>query len=189
MSSAVATPLSVRIARSAVLAAAAVVLALTVRFPLLPAAPFLLYEPSDIPLLLGAFLLGPTWAAGIAATVAVVLAAVGGGGVVGGVSRFSGSAALGCTAAFVYRAWRDQRRAAWLAISIGTAAYVVVEVLLTLILGPLFFGSFEAAAEAIVPLVIPFNILKGGLNGAVALSSLALLNRMGWIPPTRNERR
>ena len=52
-------------ARAGLLAAAAVVLANALHVPLLPAAPYLLYEPSDVPLLFSAFLLGPAWTAGV----------------------------------------------------------------------------------------------------------------------------
>ena len=51
----------------AVLIALSVVLVWFVRFPIFPAAPYLEYDPADIPILIGTFAFGPL--AGIAITV------------------------------------------------------------------------------------------------------------------------
>lgn len=158
--------------RSAVLAAFAVGLALTVRVPLLPAAPFLLYEPSDVPLLIGALMLGPAWAAGIAVVVAAVLGLVGGGGIIGALSRLVGSMALGVTAGWAYRHFSQLRHRGAISVSLGIGAYVVSEVLMSLLLGPLFLGSFQTAAAMILPVVLPFNLIKGVVNGVASLAVL-----------------
>lgn len=154
---------------SAVLSAAAVALALLIRFPLLPGAPFLLYEPSDVPLLLGAFLLGPAWTAGIALVTALLLGIFGTGGLIGTLSRFAGSAALGVTTALVYRRVGDRSWGGWLAVLCGLAAYCLVEVIVTIVLGPLFFGSMSVAMATILPVVLPFNLLKGAINIVLAM--------------------
>lgn len=166
-----------RIARAGLLAASAVVAAQLLRFPILPAAPYLIYEPSDVPLLLAAFLLGPGWAAAAALCVALTLA--GGGGPVGMVSRFVGSAALGVTAALVYRRLPEGRGRVGLATGAGVLAYVLVEVLATPILGPLFFGISPAeAAQLILPIVLPFNVIKGCANGLLAIGVHQFLVRL-----------
>lgn len=158
-----------QITTSGVLSALAVVLAVTVRFPLLPAAPFLLYEPSDVPLLLGSFRLSPWWVAGMSGVVALVMALVGGGGVIGAVSRFVGSAALALTAAVVYRRLAGRTRSKLISVLMGVLVYTLAEVALTVILGPMFFGDMRLALAMILPVVVPFNLLKGAINGAAAL--------------------
>jgi len=153
----------------------AVVLAQSLRFPILPAAPFLLYEPSDVPLLLTGFLLGPGWAAGVAVCVAVTMSA-GGGGLIGAVSRLAGSAALGVTAAVVYRLLPERTYRVWLATATGVVAYVGIEVLITLALGPVFMGlTRELAVQMLLPVVLPFNLLKGSINGLVGIGVYRLL--------------
>jgi len=158
-----------QITTSGVLSGLAVVLALTVRFPLLPAAPFLIYEPSDVPLLLGAFRLSPFWVTGMSAVVALVMALVGSGGVIGAVSRFVGSAALALTAALVYRRIAAQRTGKLKSVILGILVYTLAEVAMTVILGPLFFGNMRVALAMILPVVVPFNLLKGTINGVAAL--------------------
>ena len=53
----------------AMLAALSIVLVYVVHFPIFPAAPFLEYDPADIPILIGTFAYGPV--AGIILTVVV----------------------------------------------------------------------------------------------------------------------
>lgn len=158
-----------QVATSGVLSALAVVLALVIRFPLLPAAPYLIYEPSDVPLLLGAFRLSPLWVTGISAVVAAVMGLTGGGGIIGMVSRFVGSAALALTAAVAYRRLSRNGRGKVMSVVAGVAVYTLAEVALTLLLGPLFFGDLHSAVAVILPVVVPFNLLKGAINGAAAL--------------------
>lgn len=49
---------TVRITFSAVLAAVSIVLVSFIHFPIFPAVPFLEYDPADISILMGSFLLG-----------------------------------------------------------------------------------------------------------------------------------
>ena len=56
----------------AMLAALSIVLVYVVHFPIFPAAPFLEYDPADIPILIGTFAYGPV--AGIILTVVPRLA-------------------------------------------------------------------------------------------------------------------
>jgi len=158
-----------RITTSGVLSALSVVLAIVVKFPLLPYAPFLIYEPSDVPLLLGAFRLSPLWVTGISAVVAVAMGLTGTGGPIGMISRFVGSAALALTASLVYRRLADYHRGKLVSVALGIVVYTVAEIALTVILGPLFFGDVHAALAMILPVVVPFNLLKGTINGVAAL--------------------
>ena len=52
---------TLRLATLGMLAALAVLLVALIHFPLIPAAPFLEYDPADVPILIGTFLYGP-WA-------------------------------------------------------------------------------------------------------------------------------
>jgi len=158
-----------RITTAGVLSALSVVLAIVVKFPLLPHAPFLLYEPSDVPLLLGAFRLSPLWVTGISAVVAVAMGLTGTGGIIGMISRFVGSAALALTAAVVYRRLADRQRGKLISVALGIVVYTLAEIVLTIILGPLFFGDVRMALAMILPVVVPFNLLKGTINGVAAL--------------------
>jgi riboflavin transporter FmnP len=101
--------------------------------------------------------------------VALAMALVGSGGAIGAVSRFVGSAALALTAAVVYRRLAGRARSKLISVLTGVLVYTLAEVALTVILGPLFFGDMRMALAMILPVVVPFNLLKGGINGAAAL--------------------
>lgn len=60
-----------KLATLGVLAACSVVLMLAVRIPF-PPAPFLEYDPADIPILIGTFLFGPIWGFGLTVVVSVL---------------------------------------------------------------------------------------------------------------------
>ena len=60
---------TLKLAKMAMLVAISIVLVLLIHFPLFPAAPFLEYDPADIPIFIGTFAFGP--AAGVLLTVLV----------------------------------------------------------------------------------------------------------------------
>ena len=63
---------TLRLATMGMLAALAVLLVAFVHFPLIPAAPFLEYDPADVPILIGTFLYGPWAGLGLAGVVCIV---------------------------------------------------------------------------------------------------------------------
>ena len=52
---------TVKLAKMGMLVAISIVLVYFIHFPLIPAVPFLEYDPADIPIMMGAFAFGP-WA-------------------------------------------------------------------------------------------------------------------------------
>ena len=62
---------TLRLATLGMLAALAVLLVALIHFPLIPAAPFLEYDPADVPILIGTFLYGPWAGLGLAESVLV----------------------------------------------------------------------------------------------------------------------
>ena len=56
----------------AMLTAISIVLVAFVHFPLLPAAPWMEYDPADIPIFIGTFLFGPAAGLGLTAVVAII---------------------------------------------------------------------------------------------------------------------
>ncbi|MDQ9708161.1 ECF transporter S component, partial [Acinetobacter baumannii] len=56
----------------AMLASLSFVLVLLINFPILPAVPFMKYDPADIPILIGSFLFGPIGGLILTAIVSVI---------------------------------------------------------------------------------------------------------------------
>ena len=153
----------------AMLAALAIVLVALIHFPLVPAAPFLEYDPADIPIFIGTFLFGP--AAGLALTAVVC--------VIQGVTVSAASGPIGiimhflATGTFVllegnlYRAHRT-RKAALLGLAAGTLAMTAVMCVCNLVFTPLFMGSpVGEVVKLLLPAIIPFNLAKAAINSVI----------------------
>lgn len=147
---------------ASLLAAIGLVLELYVHFPVLPQAPYLLYSPGDLPVIVAALLLGPAAGAACAfvkASLFVVL--TGQGGPWGALMHFVASGGMVIAIALL------NRRFGRLPLSLlgGVIARVALMVPMNLLVTPLYTGlPVSVVAGMIVPVVIPFNILHAGIN-------------------------
>jgi riboflavin transporter FmnP len=151
-----------------VLTALSLVLMYVIRFPIIPAAPYLKYEPADIPMLIGAFLFGPL--AGLAvtaveATIQTLLFAE--GGWVGLVMHIIATGTFVITAGLIYKKMHD-RKGAIVGLICGTIAMTLIMIPLNLVIQPNFYGvPIETVKSLLIPAIIPFNLIKAGLNSVV----------------------
>lgn len=150
-----------------VLSALAVVLGF-ISFPVFMAVPYLTYDFGDIPILLGAFAMGP----GAGFTITVITAVIMGmfqtsGGIVGVVMHILSSGSLAIVAALVYRRFHN-RRGALLGLIAGTVALVATMVAAWLSIVPAFwFIPLPKVVDMLLPIVVPFNLIKGALSGTI----------------------
>lgn len=151
----------------AMLTALSFVAVATLRVPVFA---FLKYEPKDVVIVLGGFLYGPAAAAVISALVSFLeMLTISDTGFIGFVMNFLSSAAFACTAALVYKK-KHTLSGAVLGLSAGVAAMTTVMLLWNFILTPLYMGTPRAdVAAMLLPVFLPFNLLKSVLNSAVAL--------------------
>ena len=148
------------------LAAVAIVLVAVIHLPILPAAPFLEYDPADIPILIGTFLYGP-WT-GLALTVVVSLlqgiTVSAASGWIGIVMHILATGAFALIAGSIYRV-RHTRGGAALALVAGSIAMTIIMVGCNLVFTPIFMGTgIKEVISLLVPAIIPFNRLKAGIN-------------------------
>ena len=104
---------TLRLATMGMLAALAVLLVAFVHFPLIPAAPFLEYDPADVPILIGTFLYGPWAGLGLAGVVCIVqgLTVSAASGPIGILMHFLGTGACVLAAGLIYRRWHTYKGA------------------------------------------------------------------------------
>ena len=157
-----------KIATMGVLTALSIVLMYVIRFPIIPAAPYLKYEPADIPMLIGAFLFGPL--AGFAVTTveaAIQTLLFAEGGWVGLVMHIIATGTFVIIAGLIYKKMHD-RRGAIIGLFCGTIAMTLIMIPLNLIIQPNFYGvPLETVKSLLIPAIIPFNLIKAGLNSVV----------------------
>ena len=135
-----------------------------IEFPLMPAAPWLKYDPSGVVCLVAGFAFGPSAAAIVSVlgflphlftnpwgTLMAVLVAL----------------ALSVPAAVIYRR-RRTRTSALVGIIVGALLALVVAIGANLVITPMYAHmSMADVAKLIVPVLLPFNLIKFVLNGVI----------------------
>ena len=161
----------------AVLIALSIVLVYLVHFPIFPAAPFLEYDPADIPILIGTFLYGP-----LAGLVLTVIASVIQGFTVSSVSGIIGIMMhIFATGSFVLVTGNVYkhiagRKGVVMGLISGVITVTITMIIWNIIFTPLFMGTaLKDVLPLLIPAIIPFNLVKAGVNGLV---SAILYNRL-----------
>ena len=168
----------------AMLAALAYLLVLVVRIPVVL---FLSYEPKDVAITVGGFLFGPLAAAGISAVVSLVeMFTLSQTGPLGALMNFLSTLCFSGTAAWIYRR-RHTRSGAAMGLVAGSVAMIAVMLLWNWLITPLYMGvSRDAVTEMLLPMFLPFNALKAGLNTGITLliykPLVTGLRRTGLLP-------
>lgn len=153
----------------AMLAAISIILVAVIHFPLIPAAAFLEYDPADVPILIGTFAFGPV--AGLLLTIVVSviqgMTVSAGSGIIGIVMHIFATGACALVAGSIYKK-NKTRTSALLALCAGALVQTVAMVIMNMIFTPLFMGQpLEVVLAMLVPVIVPFNLLKAGINCAV----------------------
>ncbi len=162
----------IRTAIMAMLTALSIVSLYVIRMPLIPAAPFLEYDVADIPVLIGSMLLGPV--SGIVTLLAVcliqALTVSASSGWIGFVMHFIASSVLVLIASLIYK--RKQTAASLIVgLVIGSIAMTAVMIPLNLVFTGIFLGAgTQTVIGMLIPAIIPFNLLKAGINSAVTFA-------------------
>ena len=136
----------------------------------IPVVLFLSYEPKDMIITIGGFLLGPLASFIISLVVSLLeMVTISQTGPIGGLMNLLSTCSFACTAAFVYKK-RHTISGAVMGLALGTVAMVAVMLLWNWLITPLYMGvSRQAVEEMLLPVFLPFNLLKAGLNSAFVL--------------------
>ena len=131
---------------------------------------FLTYEPKDIIITIAGFIFGPLYAVIMSLIVCLVeMITVSTTGFIGLAMNFLSSIAFVGVATLIYYKKKTLSRAIIALIS-GAVSMIIIMLLWNYILTPVFMGvPREAVLDMMLPLLLPFNALKAGLNGAIVL--------------------
>ena len=157
-----------KIATIGMLCAVAYILMVVIHIKLIPAASFLTYDPKDVIIAIGGFLYGPLCAVVMSLIVSFLeMITIGTTGIIGFCMQVIATCAFCVPAAIVYKKKRT-KKSAITGLGIGTIAMVVIMVLWNYILTPIYMGAARSdVAAMLVPIIIPFNALKGILNSLI----------------------
>lgn len=134
----------------------------------IPVVLFLKYDPKDVIITLGGLIYGPLSAAAISLVVSLVeMFTVSDTGWIGLIMNVLGTCAFACTASVIYKKKRTITGAVIGLVS-GTIAMVIVMLLWNYLITPLYMNATrEQIAGMLLPVFLPFNLMKGGLNAAL----------------------
>ena len=158
-----------RLTLMAMFAALAYIVMLVGRFPI-SSVDFLKYDPKDVILVICGFILGPMPALLVTFVVsAIEMLTVSSTGIIGLIMNVLSSAGFACTAAFVYKK-RHSLRGAAVGLVLGALVMTALMLLWNYFITPYYMGMpREAVAAMLVPVFLPFNLIKSALNAAIAM--------------------
>ncbi|MBP5167004.1 MAG: ECF transporter S component [Oscillospiraceae bacterium] len=173
----------------AMLSALAYVAMLVIHIPV----SFLTIDPKDTVIVIAGFIMGPLASLIISVVVSLVeMITVSNTGVIGFVMNTLSSAAFCCTAALIYKK-RHSIKGAVVALAAAVLAQTVVMLLWDWLMVPLYMehATREMVVGMLMPLFLPFNLLKGGINMALALllykPMTSALRRAGLVPRSEHK--
>lgn len=152
----------------AAVAAMAIVLTAIIRFPI-TSLPFLKYDPKDVILTTAGFIFGPLVAI-LAAVIEVVVEMVtfSESGPWGALMNIIATLSFSGIAAAIYHRKRTTKGAV-LSLVCAVLSLTVVMALWNLVVTPIYTGFPRAEIVKLMPVIIPFNLIKGGVNAALII--------------------
>ena len=134
----------------------------------IPVILFLKYDPKDAIIALGGFIWGPIVSFVASVIVSFVeMITISDNGLWGFVMNIMSTCAFACVAAFVYRRKRTLS-GALLGLVLGSLSMVIVMLFWNYLITPIYMKTpREQVAQMLLPVFLPFNALKAGLNAGI----------------------
>ena len=155
-------------------------------------AGFLSYDPKDAVIAIAGFLFGPVYAVVIPLVVSLVeMVTISETGPIGCLMNFLSTFSFALPAALLYRKIKDYKGAV---LSLGCGIFVMTCCMLlwNWVVTPLYMKVDREIVEGmLLPVFLPFNVVKGGLNAALTLllykPLVTALRRARLIPPSEKQ--
>lgn len=143
---------------------------LSVLFIRIPVVSFLSFEPKDVIICIGAYIFGPVAGIGMSVVVSVIeMLTISSTGPIGLIMNVLSSVCFVCPAAIIYR--RNKKiESAVIGLIAGSLLMTISMILWNFLITPLYMGiPREAVTEMLIPMFLPFNILKASINSVITL--------------------
>lgn len=158
---------------------------------LMPGVMFLDFDFKDVVICIGGFTFGPMAAAIMSILVAFIeMITVSHTGFWGFLMNALATSAFCCTACFVYKK-KHTKSGAILGLALGVAVLVAVMLTWNYLITPIYMGyPRQAVAEMLLPIFLPFNLAKGGMNMAATLllykPVVTAMRKAGLVAPSKS---
>ncbi|MBQ9940184.1 MAG: ECF transporter S component [Clostridia bacterium] len=156
-----------RLTALGVIVALSVVLVWLIHMPIIPATPFLEYDPADIPIYIATFIYGPLYGFVITVIVSLVqgFTVSLGSGVYGIIMHIISTGVFTLTAGLIYKFSKKGALSFILSLVCGIIVSVGVMIPANLFITPLFMGVPVGAVKELIPTaILPFNLIKQCIN-------------------------
>ncbi len=151
------------------LTALAFILTLLCRLTLFSAAPFLTYDPKDVIIVIAGFLFGPFASVAVSIVVSLLEMTISQSGIIGMLMNVLATFGFAFTASFIYKR-KHTIGGAILGLVAGCVAMTALMLLWNYLITPLYMGvSREVVTQMLLPIFLPFNLIKAALNAALVL--------------------
>ena len=151
---------------------------------------FLQFDLKDTVICIGGFVFGPVAAALISITVAAIeMFTVSDTGPIGFIMNVLATASFCCTASYVYKK-KHTMNGAVVGLALGTVMLTAVMLLWNYLITPLYMTGVtrEQVTAMLIPIFLPFNAVKGGMNMAAVLllykPVVGALRKAKLVPPS-----
>lgn len=136
----------------------------------IPIVLFLKYDPKDIIITIGGFIFGPVTSLFMSVIVSFLeMCTISGTGLTGCVMNIISTCSFACTASFLYQKRRTLFGAV-MGLCFGSVSMIVVMLLWNYLITPVYMGyPRQEVAMMLLPVFLPFNLLKSGLNAAITM--------------------
>ena len=140
------------------------------RIPIAPSAPFLDFEAKDVIIAIAGFIYGPLSAFMVSVVVSLLeMVTISETGFIGFFMNVVSTVAFVCPAAYLYKKNREMKTAVW-GLVLGVFLMTAVMLLWNYFITPLYMGvPRDVIAGMLLPVFLPFNLIKGGLNTGLTL--------------------
>lgn len=131
---------------------------------------FLQFDLKDTVICIGGFIFGPVAAALVSIVVAFIeMISVSDTGPIGFLMNVLATCAFCCTASYIYKK-KHSMAGAIIGLACGTVALTAVMLLWNYFVTPIYMLMDRAfVASLLIPVFLPFNLVKGGMNMAAIL--------------------
>lgn len=160
-------------------------------FVRVPVVLFLKYEPKDVIITIGAFMMGPFTGFLISLIVsALEMFTVSDTGPIGLLMNVISTCAFTCTAAFIYKK-NHSMKGAVLGLFTGAIVMTASMLLWNYLITPLYLNMPRSAVTALLlPAILPFNLLKAGINMGLTIllykPVVTALRKACLLPPSQS---
>jgi len=133
-------------------------------------AGFLEFDLKDVIIVIAGFVCGPMAAVAISVIVSLIeMISISSTGPIGMIMNILSTCSFACVASVLYKNNRSMKGAI-LSLVCGILCMTAVMVLWNYLITPLYMGvSREVVVSMLLPVFLPFNLVKGGINASLTL--------------------